>query len=235
MPAQCPGSCALSAVVIADPQLRAIALCSQDVPSAPPSSMQHDRRSSGFVFGFAEMPKPGSDGQTTCNASAALPPCAVGFRQWLDHLVKLDHRTRPAMRDEQRHRARIRRADVAGMNVEPVDCGGELRKAIEPRLASAPIIITADILIHFSGAPRLQSSTRSASGQRVLHRRDLGSWSTSWPIEMIGFDFGAHEGQAETDRRTQGRYQERRRRMLTSTNFTRRRHHRYRVAILRRQ
>ena len=28
--------------------------------------------------GLAEKPKPGSDGQTTWKASAALPPCAVG-------------------------------------------------------------------------------------------------------------------------------------------------------------
>ena len=30
------------------------------------------------VVGLPEKPKPGSDGQTTWNASAASPPCAVG-------------------------------------------------------------------------------------------------------------------------------------------------------------
>ena len=30
------------------------------------------------VFGLAEKPKPGSEGQTTWKASAGLPPCATG-------------------------------------------------------------------------------------------------------------------------------------------------------------
>jgi hypothetical protein len=51
--------------------------------------------------------------------------------------MKLDHRTRPAMRDDEWHRFRVRRTDVQEMNVEPVDFGGELRKAIEPRLTPA--------------------------------------------------------------------------------------------------
>src|SRR5215212_4546091 len=39
-------------------------------------------------------------------------------------------------------------------------------------------------LIHCSGAPWLQSSTSSASGQRVLRSRDLRSSSTASPTEM---------------------------------------------------
>ena len=70
--------------------------------------------------------------------------------QRLDHLVEFDHRTRPAMGDDQRHRLGMLRADVQEVNAEPVDLGGELRKAIEFRLARAPVIflgpIAADIL-----------------------------------------------------------------------------------------
>ena len=73
--------------------------------------------------------------------------------QRLDHLVELDHRTRPAMGDDQRHRFRMRRADVQEMNAEPVDLGGELRKAVEARFAAAPVIllgpVAADVLDPF--------------------------------------------------------------------------------------
>src|SRR5829696_8072593 len=51
--------------------------------------------------------------------------------------------------------------------------GGELRKAIEPNLAGAPIVlfrpIAVDVLDPSQGAPWLQSSIRPASGQRVTH------------------------------------------------------------------
>src|ERR1700710_2115306 len=39
-------------------------------------------------------------------------------------------------------------------------------------------------VIHFKGAPWLQSSTSSASGQRVLRNRDFKSSSTSSSTEM---------------------------------------------------
>ena len=58
--------------------------------------------------GFAENPWPGSDGITTWNASAALPPCAVGIGQRLDDLQLLDDRAGPAVRDDERQRVLVR-------------------------------------------------------------------------------------------------------------------------------
>ena len=58
------------------------------------------------AVGLPEKPWPGSDGITTSNASAALPPCAVGIGQRLDDLELLDDRAGPAVRDDQRQRVR---------------------------------------------------------------------------------------------------------------------------------
>ncbi|MGY3587710.1 hypothetical protein ACVIF9_006387 [Bradyrhizobium sp. USDA 4350] len=70
--------------------------------------------------------------------------------QRLDHLVEFDHRSRPAMGDDQRPRLRVLRAGMDEVDVEPVDLGGELAESIELRLALPPIIglgpIAADIL-----------------------------------------------------------------------------------------
>src|SRR5258708_4135694 len=67
--------------------------------------------------------------------------------------MEFDDRARPAMGDDQRQRLRMGRTNVEEMNVEPVDFSRELRKAIEQRLAAAPIIrfspIAADLLDPF--------------------------------------------------------------------------------------
>ena len=151
------------------------------------------------VFGFAEKPKPGSDGTNDVKRVGGVAAMRGRIGQRLDHLVKLDHRTRPAMRDDQRHRFRMRRTDVQEMNVEPVDFGGELRKAIEPRLAPAPIVlfrpIAADVLDPFQRralAPVLdQFGFRPA---RVAQPRLEIVEHIVADRNAIGFDFSAHEG-----------------------------------------
>ena len=117
--------------------------------------------------------------------------------QRLDHLVEFDHRARPAMGDDQRHRFRMRRADVQEMNVEPVDLGGELRKAIEARFARAPVVflgpIAADVLDpfqrralapvvdQFGFRPARLAQARLQIVEHIVADRDA-----------IGFDFSAH-------------------------------------------
>ena len=73
---------------------------------------------------------------------------AMGGRigQRLDHLVELNHRARPAVGDDQRHGLRVWGAHVQEMNVEPVDLSSELRKAVEQRFATAPIIVLSPVL-----------------------------------------------------------------------------------------
>jgi hypothetical protein len=52
-----------------------------------------------------------------------LRPSAVGggIRQRLDHLQQLDHRSRPAVRHDERQGIRVRRAHMDEMSVDPVD------------------------------------------------------------------------------------------------------------------
>ena len=117
--------------------------------------------------------------------------------QRLDHLVKLDHRARPAVRDDQRHRFRMRRADMQEVNVEPVDFSGELRKAIEPRLALAPVVLfrpvaadvpdpfqrraLAPVIDQFSFRPACVAQPRFEVVEDAVADRNA-----------IGFDFSAH-------------------------------------------
>ena len=69
-----------------------------------------------------------------------------GVRQRLDDLEELDHRARPAVRDEDWERVRLSRADVQKVNGEAVDLRAELRKAIQPGLTAAPVIPGPPIL-----------------------------------------------------------------------------------------
>jgi hypothetical protein len=63
-----------------------------------------------------------------------------------DHLVELDHRTRPAMRHQQGHSVELRRAHMQKVNVEAIDFRDELAKAVQHRLAAPPVVIGAPII-----------------------------------------------------------------------------------------
>jgi hypothetical protein len=68
----------------------------------------------------------------------AAIPRRIGERT--DELDLLEHRARPAMRDDQRHRAGVTRAHVDEMNVDAVDGRRELRKCVQLRLALSPVV-----------------------------------------------------------------------------------------------
>src|SRR3546814_17189201 len=51
---------------------------------------------------------------------ARIAAICCGVRQRRDNLVKLDHRSRPAMCDQERKRIRFRRTNMTEMDVEPV-------------------------------------------------------------------------------------------------------------------
>ena len=53
-----------------------------------------------------------------------------GIGQRLDDLQLLDDRAGPAVRDDERQRILMLRADVDEMDVQPVDLGDELRQAL---------------------------------------------------------------------------------------------------------
>ena len=82
------------------------------------------------------------------DVEGVLGTAAMGrrVRQRLDDLEELDHRARPAVRDEDRQRVCLSRADVQEVNGEAVDLRAKLRKAIQPGLAAAPVIPGPPIL-----------------------------------------------------------------------------------------
>ena len=44
-----------------------------------------------------------------------------GIGKWIDNLQLLDNRARPPVRDDERQRIRMFRANVNEMNVQPID------------------------------------------------------------------------------------------------------------------
>src|SRR5205823_1826851 len=66
-----------------------------------------------------------------------------------EDLQELDHRTRPAVRQQQRQRASMRRADVQEVDSQAVDLGAELRDVVEPRLQSPPVVAGAPVVAEF--------------------------------------------------------------------------------------
>ena len=73
------------------------------------------------------------------------PAMSDGVGQRPDHTHEFDHRTRPAMSQDQRPCPGMRRAHVEEMDVEPVDLGVILAERIEPRLAGSPIVTVAPV------------------------------------------------------------------------------------------
>ena len=86
-----------------------------------------------------------------------LGPATVRGRvgERADGIEQLDDRAGPAVRHDQRHRARVRRPHVDEVDVHPVDLGHELRQCVQPRLAPAPVVVR-----------------RPVAGE-LLHRREL--------------------------------------------------------------
>ena len=63
------------------------------------------------------------------------------IRERLDDLQLLDDRAGPAVRDDQRERVLVARADVDEVDVEPVDLGQEVRQGVQLRLAPSPVVV----------------------------------------------------------------------------------------------
>ena len=98
---------------------------------------------------------------------------AVGARvgQRADQLGELDDRVRPAVRQQQRQRVRLRRADVQEVHVQAVDLGDELGEVVQPRLVRPPVVTVRPVLGQLAQvrhrhptAPAGRRATGGASG-----------------------------------------------------------------------
>src|SRR5438874_8732099 len=68
-----------------------------------------------------------------------------GVGERADDLELLDDRSGPAVRDDERQRTVMLRANVDEMDVEPVDLGDELRQGVQSRLHLAPVVLCRPI------------------------------------------------------------------------------------------
>ncbi len=92
----------------------------------------------------------------TDDMEGVLGATAVSRRigQRLDHLVKLHDRARPAVGDHQREGVVVRRPLMDEMNVQPVDLGDELVKAVERGLARPPVVVVGPVAGQVAGVPQ---------------------------------------------------------------------------------
>ena len=75
-----------------------------------------------------------------------IAPVTARVTQRLDDVEELRHRTRPAVRDDQRERVRFGRARVDEVDLLPVDVGEEVRPAVEPLFLHAPVELRLPVL-----------------------------------------------------------------------------------------
>src|SRR5713226_2628348 len=69
---------------------------------------------------------------------AAATRRGIGQRIYDLHL--LDNRARPSMRDDERQRIFMFRANVNEVNVQSIDLGDELRQGVQSRLHLSPVV-----------------------------------------------------------------------------------------------
>src|SRR5918997_1122284 len=68
-----------------------------------------------------------------------------GIGQWIDDLQLLDDRSGPSVRDEERQRVFVLRANVDEVDVQPVDLGDEVRYALQLLLALPPVVLVLPV------------------------------------------------------------------------------------------
>ena len=102
---------------------------------------------------------------------------AVGDRigERPDHVVELDDRTRPPVREHERQRVAHGGAGVEEVDGEVVDRRRELRPRVHPCRGGGEVVVVAPVggkvADEVDGTPCDQSSTVSRSGHRVFRSR----------------------------------------------------------------
>jgi hypothetical protein len=94
-----------------------------------------------------------------------------GVGQRADDLQLLEHRARPSVRDDQRHRIGVARTHVDEVDVEPVDSGHELRVGIELGFRPAPVVVRAPVVHKFLERVQLHALGSIGDGLAVRPTR----------------------------------------------------------------
>src|SRR3546814_16723857 len=106
---------------------------------------------------------------------ARIAAICCGVRQRRDNLVKLDHRSRPAMCDQERKRIRFRRTNMKEMDVEPVQGCAILAEGVKHRFAAAPVISIGPVR-----AQRANFFERSRSEERRVGKEWVSTCRSRW-------------------------------------------------------
>lgn len=92
---------------------------------------------------------------------ARLAAVDDGVGQRSDHLQEIQHRARPAVRDDQRQRARMRRPNMQEVDGQAVYLHAVLIEAVEPCFAAPPVIAAVPV-IDPGSQPRFGHTLRPA-------------------------------------------------------------------------
>ncbi len=108
----------------------------------------------------------------------------VRVRQRPDDLQEFDHRTGPAMGQDQRQRVRPRRPDVREHDGKTVDLGLEQRQRIQPRLGRPPVVAVRPV---FAQVPQVRQRHPLRPVRHRLWFRPAGRPQP--PPQIIQLDF----------------------------------------------
>ena len=125
------------------------------------------------------------------------PAVRGGVGQRLDDLQLLDDRAGPPVRDDQRQRVLVLRANVNEVDVEPIDLGDEVRQGVQLRLALAPVVVGRPVareLLHhrephalrvvadrLALGPPGRVDAPPQVGELLLRKTDLKRPDSGWP------------------------------------------------------
>ena len=114
-----------------------------------------------------------------------------GIGQGADDLHEFDHRTGPAVGDDQRQRVLVLRADVQEVDVEAVDGCLILAPIVQHRLAAAPVVAVTPVIDQ-----RLDLGERGALGPVVdcLRVRPAGLVDAAVEVLEVRLRDGEGEG-----------------------------------------
>ena len=112
-----------------------------------------------------------------------------GIGQRIDDLHLFGDRAGPSVRNDQRQRVFVFRADVNEVNVQPIDLGEELRKGVQLRFDLAPVIFGRPVARQRLGGRELHALRRVCDG---LPFRKLGRVNAPAEFGQVRFPGHSH-------------------------------------------
>ena len=123
----------------------AVALVAEAAHQLHPGAGDADRPPAALRGGPGE-PEPRQRRHHEMEGRVRVRAVRARVRERPDDVQELRDGPRPAVREDERQRVRLRRANVEEVDPLPVDVGGELRERVEAPLPDAPVVAAAPVL-----------------------------------------------------------------------------------------